>query len=956
MILVGRYRRRRFLNSEEYRHNLEMLNSFTSKVQECLSKNDLLGDATIFKIVTEGTAPLSFFRNARFRLDDEVSATIAQCDNFESLLHRHDVEVRLACEFANPIESMLAKPRYIPHSEWQSFSISGSSLADSLPPGDFVFPESKNNIRYVHSAAELVEKHNSEFVEAESNRLSGFFSTLAKYPLDVQQKRCCIVDEDANLVIAGAGSGKTSVIMAKVAYLLKVRGVPPERILLISFTNKAAKEMSERIADCLGLPLVFASTFHKFGLGIIRRFSPGRYDVADDAFLKRTIHKAMTGNDDFTPELYESAVDFFAYHLDSDVGLGGRYATFADKIEHDRQSDLRTLKSIVSSTGANITLGGEKVKSAEEVLIANFLFLNGVEYEYEKKYDKPYPDDGQHRVYHPDFYLPKYEIYLEHYGIDEHGRPPQFFSAAERMKYKVSMEWKRRLHAEAGNKYIETYSWWCQKGVLFDNLKRELSGLGVAFNPLDRREVLRLLCEKSGNQLDEVEKLLATFITLFKANGYPLSMFDEMSRTEASSEISMQRQVSFLRLAKSIFLRYTEELEKGGLFDFSDMINKSARIVDGLPKNTLTYSHVIVDEYQDVSTSQKNLLKAVIGNTGAHLFCVGDDWQSIYRFAGSDMSLFTHFENHFGHTAKMWIENTYRNSQELIDITGRFVMMNRGQLPKKLRSERHCVSPIETIPYNGDKGKSDALREAARRIYRESQGEETTVLLLGRTKYDDKVVLDSPLFVSAGRDRYRIHQAPNLMFEFMTVHKSKGLEGDYVILLNAEAGNLGFPNKIADDPVLQLVMGAPEEFEFAEERRLFYVALTRTRNKTYILVPDVMHSNFIDDLYRIGVEDKNLRRCEAAAHLVSCPKCAKGHLVRRKGLHGSFSGCSNYPQCDYTVNFLVAPDTPRCPSCGAFLVKRYMKSTSVPFYGCTNYPYCEYTCPVEKNPERREWR
>ena len=141
VIFAGRYGRRRFFNSEEYRHNLEMLNSFTSKVQECLSKNDLLGEATISKIVTEGTAPLSFFRNSRFRLDDEVSAMVAQCDNFESLLHRHDAEVRLACEFANPIESMLAESRYIPHSEWRSFSISGSNLADSLPSGDFVLPD-----------------------------------------------------------------------------------------------------------------------------------------------------------------------------------------------------------------------------------------------------------------------------------------------------------------------------------------------------------------------------------------------------------------------------------------------------------------------------------------------------------------------------------------------------------------------------------------------------------------------------------------------------------------------------------------------------------------------------------------------------------------------------------------------------------------------------------------------
>lgn len=948
-VSVGKFRKYLFLKSTAYKQNLDALLTFSHKIRNNVARQDILGDDVILEIVESGREAVTFFQHAPFRLDEKITEIVMLHEKAEELLRRHDAEVRLRHDFAAPISLMLGEDRFIPYSKWHDISEAGMELAATLKSGELVLPSSKETIHYVATFSEMVAQHNREFVERESARLSGFFDSLAGYPLDSQQKECCIVDEDAGIVIAGAGSGKTSVIMAKVAYLVKIRHVPPENILLISFTNKAANEMSERISGCLGESKVSASTFHKFGLEVIKCFAKDRYDIADETFLKRAIHKALTGNDDYAPELYESAVDFFAYHFNADDGDDSKYETFADKIEHDKCQDLHTLKSLITGIGENITLGGEQVKSAEEVLIANFLFLNGIEYVYEKLYDKPYDDDGQHRAYHPDFYLPEYDVYIEHYGIDELGNPPHFFSPVEQQKYKTGIEWKRSLHAAAKNKYIESYSWWVIKGVIFENLKSELLKNGVVFRPRDRHEVLKLLREKAGNKFDDTENLLATFITLFKSNGYDVPKFDEMLQEETNTKKATLRQRSFLRLAKSLFIRYERELSNENVFDFSDMINKATAIVDKLPKHTLGFSYVIVDEYQDASMSRMKLIKAIIGNTGAHLFCVGDDWQSIYRFAGSDISLFTHFSEYVGHAAVMRIENTYRNSQELIDIMGRFVMMNPRQIPKALRSGRNCASPIEIVTYDGDEGKQVALRDIARRIYKLVNGQEVTVLLLGRTKYDNKVLRESQLFVpDGGVGRYKIPQAPNLKFEFLTVHKSKGLEGDYVVLLNADSGSLGFPNMVADDPILQLVLGKAEDYEFAEERRLFYVALTRTRNKSYVLVPRNRYSSFIDDLCGIGVECKNMKSAETNAQLVACPKCGKGHLVGRRGTHGMFSGCSNYPQCDYTVNFTVTPDTPRCPACGGFLAKRYMKTRRVPFWGCTNYPHCGYT--TNQNP------
>ena len=278
---------------------------------------------------------------------------------------------------------------------------------------------------------------------------------------------------------------------------------------------------------------------------------------------------------------------------------------------------------------------------------------------------------------------------------------------------------------------------------------------------------------------------------------------------------------------------------------------------------------------------------------------------------------------------------------------GRFVMMNPLQIPKSLKSDRRCDDPIVTVPYADADSKPQALRNAARRIFKDADGREATVLLLGRTRFDEKIVKESPLFVRKG-DAYAIPQAPNLSFRFLTVHMAKGLEGDYVVLLNAEDAQLGFPNRIADDPILQLLLGVPEPYEFAEERRLFYVALTRTRNRVYILVPDKSRSPFIDDLRKCGADVIGTKANENAEDKIVCPKCGKGTLETRQGPHGIFTGCSNYPYCDYTVGFPVDTMTPRCPACGGFLVERRATTTKASFLGCSNYPHCRHTEPIAR--------
>ena len=167
------------------------------------------------------------------------------------------------------------------------------------------------------------------------------------------------------------------------------------------------------------------------------------------------------------------------------------------------------------------------------------------------------------------------------------------------------------------------------------------------------------------------------------------------------------------------------------------------------------------------------------------------------------------------------------------------------------------------------------------------------------------------------------------------------MEEDFVILINAEDSRLGFPNKIEDDPLLNLVLGCPNEMEFAEERRLWYVSLTRTKNYTFIIANYQRPSVFLNEI---------IAKCEiiktdvstANSYLVNCPYCKTGHLIKRQGLNGRmFYGCSNFPYCRYSIDdFSAVTRNKRCPICGDFLVVRNGKYG--PFISCHGYPRCNF--------------
>ena len=927
----------------------EQEDDFTAKWQNLYSeigryripkKNAAFSEISNFKETFKNLQKIIFQSNAEIKRKEEVK-NLAQkiSDFFNDLFKLTENYVAHSAEL-----------KFIKN--WESLFLNANQA--DVHNEDEEFSEVERFKTVFSSLNDYFENANQQFIQNESLKYDGLFSNVDGKCLDFQQRTAVITDEDRILVLAGAGSGKTLTIAAKVKYLCEVKNINPEEILLVSFTKKSAQEMTERIQNRLGINAQ-ATTFHKLGLEIIKNASGRRPEVLDENVLSDFIHNFFDSELLNHPDLIKNLTEYFTYFLEIPENLED-CSSLGELYEEEKTSDLETLKSkydrerYIRETGtekskALRTLNNEQVKSIEETKIANFLFMHGIRYEYEKLY--PFEsDDPKRKAYRPDFYLCDYDIYLEHFGISKDFTVP-WLSPIEEKKYLDGILWKRDFHKENGTKLIETYSYYSSEGVLLKKLEELLAENCVEFKPRDFIDIFNTVyASKSNKYFGEFIKLCCTFITLFKSDNYKIEQIENLRMkylAQEKNEFLCQRTNLFLDIIKILLAEYQNYLCKNNAIDFSDMINNAAELVSA-GCNILPYKYVIVDEYQDISKSRFNFLKAIADRTGAKFFCVGDDWQSIYRFAGSDISLFTDFEKYFGYTKILRIERTYRNSQQLIDEASNFILKNPMQLKKNLRSDKNLDYPLVFWGFDDDPRKS--LQQMINKIVLDF-GVNSSVLLLGRTNYDLEIAKKTGLFKTFYKDRKEQLEyipIPELQIDFMSVHKSKGLEADNVILLNFKNDKLGFPNQIADDKVLNLVLTNAENFKFAEERRLFYVAITRTKNRTFILTDNRNPSSFLKEFKASNSVCFISVRLASNEGQEKCPLCKTGNLLKVEHNGKSFVGCSNFPRCKYTIHDATVLENPKkCPICGGFLVKRKGKKNKHWFTGCTNYPYCEYT-------------
>lgn len=856
---------------------------------------------------------------------------------------------------------------------------------------------------------------NERYINQELKDNSDLFDDLDGKSLDSQQREAIVVDEDAVKVIAGAGSGKTFTIQGKVKYLTEKRDVDPSEILAISFSNASVDDLKERIAEPIDI-----KTFHKVGKDILTQYN--QYSRPDTSALKRIIKRYLTKKALKNEDISKKLIEFFSFYInvppsDDDIKYEG------DLLDWQEGVDFSTLKRRFKNKQRE-TLNNEIVRSYEELYIANFLFIYGIKYTYEKIYSYPnknferefnkfkeflfsfneeIPDELKNDItkdllnltdifeeyeikdYLPDFYLDDYNIYIEHFGLNRNCEN-HLIGGKSSEEYVKEMEWKRKVHKKYGTTLIETFSYYQSENRLLTRLAEKLQAQGVEFNEIDYREVYRILLEnKTIKEWEDFIVLLKTFIELFKGNNYDETKFKEFYDYVGGlkDSFSKDRTIAFLKIVEEIYNDYEAYLLKIKKIDFNDMINKAS---DCLVKNglDLPYKYIIVDEYQDTSFTRYNLLRNICDSIGAKIMVVGDDWQSIYSFSGCDVNIFTKFDNFFDVCETRYIEKTYRNSQQLIDASSNFVMKNPDQTRKELKSSKSLKYPIKLVNFDNDFDEILKFELIIKNIINQSTFKNKKILILGRNNKDIFNLLKNfnveneygkrKFEILGDEDKLRrnkfvkivYRESPDVNIEYRTVHQSKGLECDNVILINLKNWKAGFPNKMVDDPVLNFVKRNGDSFSYAEERRLFYVALTRTKNNVYLLSPYFKSSVFVQELKtdaNVELLELENNRLETLKNIekngeryviptkLKCPVCKTGVVLLEsfwnKGKLNRVLKCSHnmappFNRCNWEGGYYGSEledldDIEYCPSCDGILIKRYRHSDGHPFLGCTNF-------------------
>ena len=717
---------------------------------------------------------------------------------------------------------------YKPHFQ-EAYSLVKKLEAFNITPSETIF----NFISDFGAINRLVKQHNEGIITFLLDTHKEFFDHCLKYPLDKQQRRSIVSGEENCLVVSSAGSGKTSSIVGKAEYLTEINKINPQNILLISYTNKAAAELTER----MGIAGLRGYTFHKLALDIIGQTTgqkPSIYENTDALFVK--IYHELLNDKKFKKSVIEYFIDYQTPEKEW------------EKRKNERRQQLSEQKEVrLKATFPDMDGKTVYVRSEQEQKICFALSSLSVKFRYEEPYEHPLVDE-MHSQYKPDFSIyfeqggETKRKYLEHFGVDEHGLVPIWFAKDRgityeeaNQKYNDGITWKKAAHEKFGTKLLTTSSADFHYSDIREKLKTLLEKADVSIQEKTDAELYDMVLPPNSKHEKAFIRLVVTFVTLIKSS---CKSVDEVLRQTKNA--GDERSTFIIKnIFQPVYKRYIEELANINQIDFTDAILQATDICRS--SHPVKYDYIIVDEFQDISVDRYNFLKVLReGNPPAKLYCVGDDWQSIYRFSGSDMALFNQFSDYFGQTEINKIETTYRFGEPLVSLSSQFIQRNEAQIKKNIH------------PFNPQVKTELQFCDYERRDYCNVIGQlvasiplDKSVFLLGRYSFDDYYL--SFMYKSVKEGNRFFYIIGDRKIEFLTVHKSKGLEADYVIILQCNKDTYGFPSLVSDDPVLNYVLTKSDQYPYGEERRLFYVAITRAKVKTYILYDRRFPSVFVDE-------------------------------------------------------------------------------------------------------------
>lgn len=540
---------------------------------------------------------------------------------------------------------------------------------------------------------------------------SELFDTIESTPLTQEQRRACVSDSLATLVLAGAGTGKTSTLTGRVAFLVEHGFAAPENILCLAFAREAAREIQDRLHRRLGGRLALggftASTFHSLGLRIVEQVDnrrPALTKLSDDCaslyeFVQTQIQKLTSASTEYAQVLF----DYFAL-IEPAVVLSCEYA---DRDQYEEAIALRLIR----------TLRGESVRTPFDCLVANAFSLMGMTYHYRRHYPQPV-FIAKRWPYRSTFYLPDGDIYIDTFdciaggvGTSEAARHARLYA---------------RIHRHYGSRHIVL---WEDAGYvkniesLMGALQRKLVEFDVCVPSLTERhraqrhrEFIQIL--SSSDRWSLLMNELAGLLPLYRQRirleqGMSGACMQPDSSGVASAEnlarlkvpmrtVHSRRQAIIMALLAPLAQAYSAHLQVRGEIDFDDMIARATEYVRQ-GRFAIPWQDILIDEFQDISSARFALIAAMIEQRpGLRLFCVGDDWQAIYRFAGSDIRYSTQFAERVHPKCRVVpLSRTFRFNQALCDVSSRFLMKNPSQNRKQLHAVRHEDGAVVSVVVRG---------------------------------------------------------------------------------------------------------------------------------------------------------------------------------------------------------------------------------------------------------------
>ena len=739
--------------------------------------------------------------------------------------------------------------------------------------------------------SDIPQKHNEKFVQEELANNKEYFNTVLKYPLDKQQRASIVKLEDNCLVISSAGSGKTSTSVAKIKYLVEKRHIAPSRILPLTYTTKAAKELTDRLA--LSAEGLRCYTFHRLAFHILAEANQEKPDVCDNNTMLQCFNNLVEHNANFKKAINKFLTDKKSltmnehdYHKPEDY--------YKDRALYGIQAPFLDMDDKIIFT-----------RSEEEKKICTFLSMNGISFRYEHPYYVNTATEFK-RQYKPDFTIYFQQdgrsvfVILEHFGIDAYGNVPRWFGECQNGGfvraneiYNEGIKWKREINKRYNTPLLETTSAMFHDETIYKRLTDQLKQYGIPMRELTEDEKYAKLVKRNKRMEDSILQLITTFITLMKSNRHNPESVLNLIKKENNNPLFIKRAEFMIHeIFQPIFEEYEKVLRDKNQIDYTDLILKATDVCNsGLYKKE--YDMILVDEFQDISVDRFELLQSLRNKKNlTKLYCVGDDWQSIFRFSGSDLSLFNGFEERFGFTEKCAIETTYRFGNPTIEISSEFILKNNAQVPKEIKPVNNSVrTEIKTVAYHTD-DTGDSQYKVLEKIVSKIPSEQS-IMLIGRYHSDADFISKSSLKRNQKGNVISAHILDRNI-PYNTIHSAKGLEADNIIVVSCSQDGNGFPSRVSDDPILGYVLSTPETFPYAEERRLFYVAITRARKQTYVMYNEKSPSCFIAELAK-------------KQGMFECPWCHNGNLkVVKEGetqfKHWRLYGCTNYTAgCQYTL-------------------------------------------------------